>query len=91
MTIMETEEIVQTRIGDETTDGPCAHIIFVPKALRKSMTAAQYMTKAQIEGITVMALCGKRWIPSRNPTPLPVCSKCLEIYRNGGGEDLPDA
>lgn len=34
---------------------------------------------AYVEGIPVRALCGKVWIPSRDPSLYPVCPTCAEI------------
>lgn len=33
-----------------------------------------------IEGTPLQALCGKVWIPSRDPKRYPVCPECKEIY-----------
>jgi hypothetical protein len=45
---------------------------------------AHYVRKADIvrsnvEGVPVIALCGKRWIPNRDPDGYPVCPTCKEI------------
>jgi len=35
-------------------------------------------------------LCGKVWVPSRDPQKFPVCPECKEIYESlpvGGGDD----
>ena len=45
---------------------------------------AHYVRKADIvrsnvEGVPVMALCGKVWIPNRDPDRYPVCPTCKEI------------
>jgi hypothetical protein len=45
---------------------------------------AHYVTKedslkAAVEGSPIMALCGKVWVPYRNPDSYPVCPTCLEI------------
>ena len=45
---------------------------------------AHYVLKSEIvrsnvEGVPVVALCGKRWIPNRNPDNYPVCPTCKEI------------
>ncbi len=44
---------------------------------------------AMIEGTPVRALCGKLWVPSRDPERFPVCPECKRIYaelpRNRGG------
>ncbi len=33
-----------------------------------------------IEGTPLEALCGKKWVPSRDPEKFPVCPECKEIY-----------
>lgn len=35
---------------------------------------------AAIEGNALEALCGKIWVPSRDPEKFPVCPECKEIY-----------
>ncbi len=53
---------------------------FVPKAK---------LTEAMVMGTPVVALCGKVWVPSRNPDRFPVCPECKEIWeslRPGGSE-----
>lgn len=38
--------------------------------------------EAMIEGTPVRALCGKIWVPSRDPKRFPVCPLCKELYDN---------
>ncbi|MFC7763391.1 DUF3039 domain-containing protein [Catellatospora bangladeshensis] len=40
------------------------------------------LLEAMIEGTPVRALCGKVWVPSRDPNRFPVCPECKEIYEN---------
>lgn len=35
---------------------------------------------AMVEGTPVIALCGKVWVPSRDPQRFPVCPSCKEIW-----------
>jgi hypothetical protein len=42
------------------------------------------LTDAIVNGTPVIALCGKVWVPSRDPQRFPVCPECKEIY-----EQLP--
>lgn len=35
--------------------------------------------KGYVFGEEVTALCGKRWVPSRDPEKYPVCPTCLEV------------
>ena len=35
--------------------------------------------RAYVEGTPVRALCGKVWVPSRDPSRYPVCPECTKI------------
>jgi hypothetical protein len=37
------------------------------------------IVRANVEGVPVVALCGKKWIPNRDPDRYPVCPTCKEI------------
>ena len=39
-----------------------------------------------ISGKAVIALCGKKWTPGRDPEKFPVCPTCKEIYEKLRGE-----
>jgi len=58
---------------------------------------AHYVRKEKIlvsavSGAPVVALCGKVWVPGRDPNRFPVCPVCKEIYaglrapQDGGGD-----
>ena len=38
------------------------------------------IVESAVTGKAVRALCGKKWIPSRDPERYPVCPVCKEIY-----------
>lgn len=38
------------------------------------------ITESAFTGDPVIALCGKVWIPGRDPKKFPVCPTCKEIY-----------
>ena len=38
------------------------------------------ITRAFVEGVPVIALCGKIWVPSRAPDDFQVCPSCKEMY-----------
>ncbi len=38
-------------------------------------------TRAYVEGTAIRALCGKVWVPSRDPKRYPVCPTCEEIRK----------
>ncbi|GAA2304127.1 DUF3039 domain-containing protein [Glycomyces scopariae] len=35
---------------------------------------------AMVDGIPVKALCGKMWVPTRDPDRFPICPQCKDIY-----------
>lgn len=39
---------------------------------------------ALVDGTPVIALCGKVWVPSKDPTRFPVCPECKRLYELGG-------
>lgn len=53
-----------------------AHYVVPPEAI----------TAAMISGTPVVAVCGKRWVPSRDPERFPVCPVCQQIYNNAPDE-----
>jgi hypothetical protein len=45
------------------------------------------LTDAMVLGTPVVALCGKVWVPSRDPERFPVCPECKEIWEGLAGDD----
>ena len=45
--------------------------------------------KSAVTGEPVTALCGKGWVPSRDPKKYPLCPECDEI-QNGRDPNLID-
>jgi hypothetical protein len=63
-----TKEAQQVITSDNGDHDLFAHYVLKEDALR-----------AAVEGEFIMALCGKVWVPTRNPEAYPVCPTCLEI------------
>ncbi|WP_419931812.1 DUF3039 domain-containing protein [Candidatus Poriferisodalis sp.] len=38
------------------------------------------LTRSAVSGEAVVALCGKKWVPTRDGERYPVCPACKEIY-----------
>ena len=38
------------------------------------------IVRANVEGVPVVALCGKKWIPDRDPSRYPVCPTCKDLF-----------
>ena len=70
---VEVEEVVPARI-DEGDHDRFSHIVYPKSAVMEAM----------ISGVPCTALCGKRWVPSRDPKRYPVCPTCKEIVETHG-------
>jgi hypothetical protein len=63
---------------DEGDHDRFAHYVRKEKVLESAMT-----------GEPVIALCGKVWVPGRDPNKFPICPDCKAIYDGlpSGGDD----
>ena len=68
MTDQQVREDVEQQITDDGDHDRYAHYV------RKSD-----IVRANVEGVPVTALCGKKWIPNRDPSRYPVCPTCKEL------------
>ena len=79
---MNTEILPGTEVREETGTRPdlshgdgdherFAHYVNKDKIMESAVT-----------GTPVIALCGKVWVPSRDPQRFPVCPECKEIYES---------
>lgn len=77
-----TDTLIDERTSEFTDDGDhdrFAHYVRKEKVLESAMT-----------GEPVIALCGKVWVPGRDPNKFPICPDCKAIYDGlptGGGPD----
>jgi hypothetical protein len=55
--------------NDEGSHDRYAHYIKKEKVVESAVT-----------GKAVRALCGKKWVPTRDPEKYPICPTCKEIY-----------
>ncbi len=76
--LLEREQ-VEERLAEPGDHERFAHYVRKEKILESAMS-----------GDPVVALCGKVWVPGRDPSKFPVCPTCKEIYeglrapRDGG-------
>ncbi|MGH3359757.1 MAG: DUF3039 domain-containing protein [Nocardioidaceae bacterium] len=52
--------------------------------------AKDKVTDAMVLGTPVTALCGKVWVPSRDPKRYPVCPECKEMWESFKPGDDPE-
>ena len=68
-------ETVENPVTVDTGDPTLAHIVNCP--VGKESTAA-WLTEARVLGVPVTALCGKTWVPSKDPKKYPICPECTD-------------
>jgi hypothetical protein len=69
-----TREDTVTRPRPTTGDGD--HERFAHYVLKDKIV------DSTVSGTPVVALCGKVWVPSRDPKRFPVCPDCKRIYES---------
>ena len=65
----ELEELLNQEQLEEGDHERFAHYVQKDKILESALT-----------GKPVIALCGKVWVPGRDPDKFPVCPDCKKIY-----------
>ena len=80
--MVETETITQEETDVRLDDGSGDHDRFAHYVRKEDIV------RANVEGVEVIALCGKKWIPHRDPNRYPICPTCKEIMTviRGAGE-----
>lgn len=74
---MSTMEAVKPVLSNNDSDEVRTHIVMRENG--DPRPAHAIVTEAMIEGKEVVALCGYRWIPFRDPQKHPLCEDCLRI------------
>lgn len=67
-TLLEEKPISGTEDGDHEK---FAHYVEKEKIVESAVT-----------GKPVIALCGKVWVPGRDPSKFPICPDCQKIYES---------
>jgi hypothetical protein len=77
--VLEDERVITDPVSHEAGDHErFSH--YVPK---------DKLMEAMVNGTPVIALCGKVWVPSRDPQKFPVCPDCKDIW-DGMQDDGPE-
>ena len=82
MEVVRTDELL---VPYEDDDDPNVHTHIVRPGdnghggADDPMTAQDVVDQARMLGIEVVALCGHRWVPKRNPEKYPPCGACFEM------------
>jgi hypothetical protein len=78
LTSLDTESDIRTSTNDGDHDR-FSHYVRKEKIVESAVT-----------GKPVIALCGKVWVPGRDPDKFPICSDCLKIYNGIPDKDNQD-
>jgi hypothetical protein len=84
MSTLEPERVTGTGTGTlieevpQTSHGDGDHERFAHYADKNKIM------ESALSGTPVVALCGKVWVPSRDPKKYPVCPLCKEIWEGMG-------
>jgi hypothetical protein len=73
-----TETLTQEDVEIHTSYDPEKHAHYVKK---------KRIVDASVGGYEIEALCGYRFIPTKNPDKLPICPPCKEIFENGSEDE----
>jgi hypothetical protein len=65
----ELQELIEKELTEDGDHDRFAHYVQKEKILESAVT-----------GKPVIALCGKVWVPGRDPEKFPVCPDCKKIY-----------
>jgi len=68
MTELDTKPVVDPQLDDGGDDDRYSHYV------RK-----EDITRSAVDGVPVKALCGKKWLPGRDPEKFPVCPVCKDM------------
>ena len=71
MTELDTRTVVDPRLDPRLDDGDenrMSHYVRKEDILRSA-----------VDGVPVTALCGKKWLPDRDPEKYPLCPQCKEM------------
>lgn len=87
-TMTRTNITIETLTEQDTAEGHAAHIVKVGVG----ENGAAKVLEARIYGTLIEALCGRLFVPQRDPKRLPMCSKCKEVmglYEAINGNEAP--
>ena len=66
ITDLDRAPVYEPSVGDDEPDA--AHIV-----------TQKDLMHSQLTGEAIRALCGKMWVPKRNPDEYPICQACVDI------------
>ena len=84
--VMDPETVADLSEADASDHERMTHIVlegFKPK-LGDFVSAGPSVVEGIVNSTAVQALCGKVWVPGRDPRRYPLCPTCKEIAQSMG-------
>ncbi len=72
---------------DDADHERLTHIVlegFTARRGHRFLPAGTNVVEGMVNGVPVRALCGKTWVPGRDPARYPLCPTCREIAEAKG-------
>ena len=79
--MIETKSDVRPELSNNNGD----HERFAHYVKARGRDAQAVVLEARVLGLPVEALCGKKWVPNRDPARFPVCPTCAELAKGMRG------
>ena len=87
----DVSQVIEERLSDPVLDDGdherFTHIVlegFTPKDSEDFVSVGNSVVEGMVNGTPVRALCGKEWVPGRDPGRFPVCPSCVEVAESMG-------
>jgi Protein of unknown function (DUF3039) len=85
----DTGIVTSPTVADPQLDGDherMTHIVLEGYRPEKGdfIPAGTSVVEGMVTGTAVKALCGKIWVPGRNPQRYPICPTCREVAESRG-------
>ena len=87
----DVSQVVKERLSDPVLDDGdherFTHIVlegFTPKGTEDFVPVGNSVVEGMVNGTPVRALCGKEWVPGRDPGRFPVCPSCVDVAKSMG-------
>ncbi len=68
MTELDTRPVGDPQLDQGAEDPKYSHYVKKEDIMRSA-----------VDGVPAVALCGKKWLPNRDPEKYPICPRCVEM------------
>ncbi len=87
----DVSQVIEPQISDPILDegdhDRFTHIVlegYTPKGSEDFVPVGNSVVEGMINQTAVRALCGKEWVPGKDPGRFPICQSCVEVAESMG-------